>query len=501
MNEGVFYVDAARLLPTEELTKPGEGYDTEKAVEEKIQQIQQNKLEPIEVCHQKPVNTYRLADKPMEKSGQAEPFYYVLNGHHRLEAIKRLGVERVPVYLTSKEVNEDKAPLLEEGTKDWWNNLMLDLASVQMGQKPTRVIGTVANRIEDTEYVKNLKGDDLAKYLGITLRFVDRQIKKPRKGEAIAAGSPTGDLAHQARQIRSLIAYAEDPDNSNETFGDILQNASVKHARTPEARTDATKLTAVVDFLGGAATVVAKAAPEMIGDAPLSEDYDLQNHPKKEWIKQDLSTIDEEIMNYLFDQYKTVYTAEGMDLSAYSAKELQSGYEIVMLIDVDNDPMPDAFIFVRGSRLKLAATDGEKLSKSMLVKKMVEMVTSEGYSIEASKKLEDIMKSRGAPPITDKEQIEKMVGPKFIRHLSDGFYERGLKKGGVVVKRLYGTSTLSEEEGFQKNMKKQLPAELDFLLKKGGNNTKVGPGVKNPKKPKFKSAPPGTAPVGEGAED
>ena len=46
-------------------------------------------------------------------------------------------------------------------------------------------------------------------------------------------------------------------------------------------------------------------------------------------------------MNYLFDQYKTVYTAEGMDLSAYSAKELQSGYEIVMLIDVDKDGITD----------------------------------------------------------------------------------------------------------------------------------------------------------------
>jgi hypothetical protein len=233
----------------------------------------------------------------------------------------------------------------------------------------------------------------------------------------------------------------------------------------------------------------------------LKEDYDLQNHPKKEWIRQDLSTIDEEIMEYLFEQYKTVYSAEGLDLSAYSAKELQSGYEIVMLIDVDKDPMPDAFIFVRGDRLKLAATDGEKLSKSMLVKKLVNMVKSEGYTIEASKKMEDIMKSRGAPPITDEEQIEKMVGPKFVRHLSDGYYERHLKKGGVIVKRLYGTGTLSEEGEFQKNMKKQLPAELDFLLKKGGNNTKVGPGVKNPKNPKFKSAPPGTAPVGEGAED
>jgi len=122
---------------------------------------------------------------------------------------------------------------------------------------------------------------------------------------------------------------------------------------------------------------------------------------------------------------------------------------------------------------------------------MVDMVKSEGYSLEASKKIEDIMKARGAPPITDKAQIEKMVGPKFIRHLSDGYYERNLKMGGVIVKRLYGTGTLSEEGEFQKNMKKQLPAELDFLLNKGANNTKAGPGIKNPKNPKFKSKPPG----------
>ena len=50
----------------------------------------------------------------------------------------------------------------------------------------------------------------------------------------------------------------------------------------------------------------------------LKEDYDLQNHPKKEWIRQDLSTIDEEIMEYLFEQYKTVYSAEGLDLSGQS---------------------------------------------------------------------------------------------------------------------------------------------------------------------------------------
>ena len=148
----------------------------------------------------------------------------------------------------------------------------------------------------------------------------------------------------------------------------------------------------------------------------VKEDYDLDNHPK---------------------HYKAVYSAEGMQLSAFSASELKAGYEVVMLIDVDKDPMPDAFIFTRGNRIKLLATDGGSLSKSLVVKKVVKMVKT-AYNLEASKKMDDIMKGKGAPPILDKKRIEKMVGPKFIKHLDNGYYERKLKKGGNVVKRMYG---------------------------------------------------------------
>jgi hypothetical protein len=169
----------------------------------------------------------------------------------------------------------------------------------------------------------------------------------------------------------------------------------------------------------------------------LLEDYDLDNHPKKKWITQKLSSIDDRIMDEIFKHYKAVYSAEGMQLSAFSASELKSGYEIVMLIDVDKDPMPDAFIFTRGNRVKLLATDGGSLSKSLVVKKVVKMVKT-SYNLEASKKMDDIMKGKGAPPILDKKKIEKMVGPKFIKHLDDGYYERKLKKGGNVVKRMYG---------------------------------------------------------------
>tara|TARA_Y100000592_G_scaffold70650_1_gene109890 strand:+ start:1613 stop:2863 length:1251 start_codon:yes stop_codon:yes gene_type:complete len=170
----------------------------------------------------------------------------------------------------------------------------------------------------------------------------------------------------------------------------------------------------------------------------LPENYDLDNHPKKKWIKQQLSNIDDRIMNDIFKHYKAVYSSEGMQLSAFSPSELKSGYEIVMLIDVDKDPMPDAFIFTRGNRVKLLATDGQGPSKSAVVKKVVNMVKSEGYSLEASKKMNDIMIGKGAPVITDKSKIERMVGPKFIKHLDNGYYERKLKKGGNVVKRMYG---------------------------------------------------------------
>jgi len=112
LKENVFYVDVSRLLPSEEIGhgKNDKGYISEKAIEEKMELYKQGKFDPIEVCNQKPVNPYRLAGQELaEKSGQEEPFYFVLDGHHRLEAAKRMGISKVPAYLTQKEapLNED----------------------------------------------------------------------------------------------------------------------------------------------------------------------------------------------------------------------------------------------------------------------------------------------------------------------------------------------------------------------------------------------------------
>jgi uncharacterized ParB-like nuclease family protein len=114
LQEGTFYISIDKVLPTEELGHgkdhdcPSE--DCERAIQDKMMAIEQGNFKPIEVCNQKPVVTARLSGvedyTPAPKSGQDESFFYVLNGHHRLEAAKRLGLSEIPAIQVQKEQTE-----------------------------------------------------------------------------------------------------------------------------------------------------------------------------------------------------------------------------------------------------------------------------------------------------------------------------------------------------------------------------------------------------------
>jgi len=109
-DKDIFYVDISLLLPTEEMGHGKEhncpSSECDAAVQEKIAEIENGYLKPIEVCNQKPVKTYRVQGLDVgqaPKSEIREPFYHVMDGHHRLEAAKRLGLLKMPVYLTPEE--------------------------------------------------------------------------------------------------------------------------------------------------------------------------------------------------------------------------------------------------------------------------------------------------------------------------------------------------------------------------------------------------------------
>jgi len=116
LNEGVFYANINQLVPTEEIGHGKEhhcpGTECAEIIQQKMDLIKNGDFEPIEVCNHKSINSYHLQNNmdimlfllviPI-KDNIKQPFYFVLNGHHRLEAAKRLEMQKVPIFLTKGE--------------------------------------------------------------------------------------------------------------------------------------------------------------------------------------------------------------------------------------------------------------------------------------------------------------------------------------------------------------------------------------------------------------
>ena len=96
----------------------------------------------------------------------------------------------------------------------------------------------------------------------------------------------------------------------------------------------------------------------------------------------------------------------------------------------------------------------------------------------------------------DENDIKEADNPGEYLYIGEPFEAKPSQMATPEGNLSFIRGRFNEESEFQTKMKKNLPAELDFLLNKGPHNKKEGPGVKNPKKPKFKSAPPG-APGGK----
>ena len=166
--------------------------------------------------------------------------------------------------------------------------------------------------------------------------------------------------------------------------------------------------------------------------------------PSNKWVDLDLSKIDDDGMKGIWQMYITTYLNAGMDLSANSWREMQSKYKATALKDVDSDNIADAFIVYKqtkfGNKIALLGTNNKKTAKSDVVKKVIQLCNTNGWFIEASLKMEDIMKSSGAPVVRDEKKIIDILGsdknPEFI---GDGYYTRKLSKVNKrIVKRIYG---------------------------------------------------------------
>lgn len=166
--------------------------------------------------------------------------------------------------------------------------------------------------------------------------------------------------------------------------------------------------------------------------------------PSGRWVDFDLLQIDEEGLKTIWDMYTSTYSKEGLDFSADDFMELRNKYKATALKDVDNDSEPDAFIIYKetrwGNKLALLGTNGKKQAKKDVVKKLIELVNTKGWFLEAGMKIEEILKANNAPVITNQEMIKDVVGAKKKPEFEeDGYYTRLLSKVGKrIKKRMYG---------------------------------------------------------------
>jgi hypothetical protein len=168
------------------------------------------------------------------------------------------------------------------------------------------------------------------------------------------------------------------------------------------------------------------------------------NLPKNQWVDADMSRLSEEELDLIWKMYTETYSREGMDFSADDESELKRKYKATFLKDIDNDNLADAFIIYKttkyGNKIALLGTNDKKDAKRDLIKKVIELLNTRGWFIEASLKMEDILSSSNVPVIKDEAMISDVVGPdKKPEMEKDGYYTRFLSKASKRIrKRMYG---------------------------------------------------------------
>lgn len=103
------------------------------------------------------------------------------------------------------------------------------------------------------------------------------------------------------------------------------------------------------------------------------------------------------------------------NVSVASASDvLGSNYTYWEAISIEDYPKADAVLFGKrrfGIKVGGMGHNGKKMARSALVNHLAQKLNQQGYWIEASKPLSDVLLGKGAPVFRDEEKIRQMFAP------------------------------------------------------------------------------------------
>jgi hypothetical protein len=140
----------------------------------------------------------------------------------------------------------------------------------------------------------------------------------------------------------------------------------------------------------------------------------------------------------LFKMIDTAYAPLGGHPNVTQANDIKSAAQGYTVIDLDDDPEDDAVIMTKqkagGTKLVGMGHDGTKPAKRAAISKTVNDLNKNGYYIEVSGKILDILKAKGVAIVDDEATVKAALKGKDIKWHGDGSYDRNL--GGKTHRKV-----------------------------------------------------------------
>ena len=130
----------------------------------------------------------------------------------------------------------------------------------------------------------------------------------------------------------------------------------------------------------------------------------------------------------LFKMIDTAYAPLGGHPNVTNPGDINTAAQGYDVIDLDDDPEDDAVIMTKnrpgGKKLVGMGHDGSKPAKRAAVAKTVTSLNKNGYYIEVSGKILDILKAKGVAIVDDEQTVTSALKGKEIVWHGDGSYDR-----------------------------------------------------------------------------
>ena len=168
--------------------------------------------------------------------------------------------------------------------------------------------------------------------------------------------------------------------------------------------------------------------------------------PKGEWVtipSSELKKYSKEIFNLISTAYSPIGGHPNYKSpDNITGRESGAEYEV---IDFDDDPELDALSVTKqkpsGNKFTATGHDNTRPARSKVVNHKADLLKSDGYFIEVSGKLVDILLAKGVKPVDDEDVVRKVLKGKEIEWLGNGQYKREIG-GKLFTKILMGKPTV-----------------------------------------------------------